>query len=54
MFTLTGRYSRAICHDPNDRAMGSLSVEELNDFLIETGRTKDVRKVKAVSSPLKT
>ena len=45
MFTLTGRYSRAVCHDPNDHGLGSLSVEDLNDFLIETGRTKDRKSV---------
>ena len=46
MFTLTGRYSRAVCHDPNNRGLGSLSVEDFNDFLIETGRTKDVSRLK--------
>ena len=46
IFTLTGRFSRAICHDNRGRAMGSLSVKELNDFLMETGRTKDIAKLK--------
>ena len=46
MFTLTGRYSRAVCHDPNNRGLGSLSVEDFNDFLTETGRTKDVSRLK--------
>ena len=47
-FALTGGYSRAICHDsynPN-RSLGSLSVEEFNDFLIQTGRSKDAEKLK--------
>ena len=46
MFSLVGRHSRATCHDPNDRGLGSLSVEELNDFLIATGRMKDTEKLK--------
>ena len=46
IFVLTGRYSRATCHNPNDHALGSLSVEDLNDFLIETGRTKDAARLK--------
>ena len=45
---LTGSLSRAICYDPKNtnRSLGSLSVEELNDFLIRTGRVKDARKLK--------
>ncbi len=46
MFVLTGRHSRAICHDHNDLRMGSLSVEDLNDFLIETNRTRDAERLK--------
>ena len=47
-FVLTGDYSRAICHDSSnpDRRLGSLSVEDLNDFLIQTGRSKDAEKLK--------
>ena len=39
-FVLTGSICRAICHDVNNinRNLGSLSVEELNDFLMRTGR----------------
>ena len=45
---LTGSLSRAICYDPKNtnRSLGSLSVEELNDFLIRTGRAKDARGLK--------
>ena len=46
IFILTGRYSRAICHDPNDHPLGSLSVEDLNEFLIETGRYSDAERLK--------
>ena len=46
MFTLAGKYSRAICHDLNGRSLGSLSVEDLNDFLMRTGRLKDAEKLK--------
>lgn len=46
IFVLTGRYSRAVCHDPNGHSLGSLSVEDLNGFLIETGRTKDSRRLR--------
>ncbi|TRZ48797.1 hypothetical protein D4Q80_03375 [bacterium] len=46
-FALTGSYSRAIAHELKNpkRRLGSLSVDELNDFLKLTGRTKDMEKL---------
>jgi len=46
-FSMTGSYSRAIAHElknPSHR-LGSLSVEELNDYLETTGKTKDTLKL---------
>ncbi len=47
-FALTGSYSRAIVHELKNprRRLGSLSVDELNDFLKAVGRTKDMEKLK--------
>jgi len=46
---LTGSLSRAICYDSKNtyRNIGNLSVEDLNDFLIRTGRIKDVGRLKS-------
>ena len=47
IFTMTGSYSRAICHELKNprRRLGSFSVAELQDFLRATGRSKDVEKL---------
>jgi len=47
-FALTGSYSRAIAHEFKnpERRLGSLSVNQLNDFLNATGRAKDIEKLK--------
>ncbi len=48
VFTMTGSYSRAICHELKNprRRLGSFSVAELQDFLRATGRSKDMEKLK--------
>jgi len=45
---MTGSYSRAIAHEAKNprKRLGSLSVFELQDFLQETRRTKDIEKLK--------
>ncbi len=42
-FSMTGEYSRAICHELNNprRRLGSLSVAELYDLFKSSGRTQD-------------
>ncbi|MFH1519521.1 MAG: hypothetical protein ABIE75_03010 [Candidatus Omnitrophota bacterium] len=47
-FALTGSYSRAIAYELKNpkRSLGSMSVSQLNDFLKETGRIKDMEKLK--------
>ena len=47
-FDFTGSFSRAICHDSHyeGRGLGSLSIEELNDFLIHSGRFNDVKRLR--------
>ena len=46
-FTMTGSYTRVIAHESKNpkKRLGSLSVEELNDFFREAGRTKDTLKL---------
>ena len=48
IFTMTGSYSRAICHELKNprRRLGSFSVAELQDFLRATGRSKDMEKLR--------
>jgi type IV secretory pathway TraG/TraD family ATPase VirD4 len=47
IFSMTGSYSRAICHELKNlkRRIGSFSVAELQDFLKATGRNKDMAKL---------
>ncbi len=47
IFSMTGSYSRAICHElKNPRLrIGSFSLAELQDFLKATGRNKDMVKL---------
>lgn len=47
-FAMTGSYSRAIAHEAKNpkKRLGSLSLEELQDFLQATGRTKDIEKLR--------
>jgi len=47
ILTMTGSYSRAIAHELKnpERRLGSLSVDELNDFLKATGRARDMEKL---------
>ena len=46
-FILTGSFSRALVRDLKnpDRRLGSISTEELQEFLKATGRTKDIEKL---------
>lgn len=46
-FILTGSFSRALVRDLKnpDRKLGSISTEELQEFLKVTGRTKDIEKL---------
>lgn len=47
LFPMTGSYSQAIAHEFKNpsRRLGSLSVEELNDYLKTTGKGKDTLKL---------
>lgn len=47
LFTMTGSYSRAICHEFKnpERRLGNFSVSELYDFIKATGRAKDIEKL---------
>ena len=47
-FILTGSHSRAICHNVKNpaRSLGSLSIEDFNDFLMHSGRYRDAQKLR--------